>query len=275
MWFVENGKLSSTDINFYNSGEEQCPKGYSFGPAVRPHYIIHYILSGKGFFRYGKKQYDLKAGNGFLICPDNVTYYEADKEDPWNYIWVGFNGIKVPKIIRQTGLRQDNPIFFYDTDSFFEDTIKNIASYNNYSLEAELCRDAYLYLFLSKLISIAPKDSNISNYNSNTEEYIKCSIDYIEKNYACNISVTELANYIGINRTYLCAIFKKATGQTPIEYIVKTRIEKACNLLKNENLSISAVSNSVGYVDQFVFSKQFKSIMSESPSQYRKMHECL
>lgn len=68
----------------------------------------------------------------------------------------------------------------------------------------------------------------------------------------------------------MCTLFKKFIGQTPIDYILKIRMERACSLLTNDNLSISEVSNSIGYSDQFVFSKQFKKSMGETPSAFRK-----
>lgn len=268
-WYVGNDDFTNTDLNFYNCGEEVCTSGYFYGPAVRTHFIIHFILSGKGTFKCGKKLYNLEAGNAFLICPDYVTYYEADMEDPWHYIWVGFNGVKVPKIIHSAGLSYDNPIFYYDTDNFFKDTIEKLARFTEFSLETDLSRLSYLYLFFSKLIEIAPKNNSVITCNSNIERYVKSAVDYIEVNFCYNISVNSLADYIGINRKYLCTIFKTILGQTPIEYIIKTRMEKACHFLTNHDLSIAEISTSVGYSDQFVFSKQFKKTIGQSPSYYR------
>ncbi len=74
--------LTNTDLNLYHCGSENCAPGHSYGPAIRDHYLIHYILDGKGFFQVNNKTYHLKNGQGFLICPDIITYYEADKENP-------------------------------------------------------------------------------------------------------------------------------------------------------------------------------------------------
>lgn len=272
VWCVESDNFANTDLNFYDCGEEVCSSGYFFGPVARNHFIIHFILSGKGTFRCGKKLYALEAGDAFVICPDHIAYYEADIDDPWHYLWVGFNGVKAPKIIHSAGLSYDNPIFHYDTDNFFKDAIQKMASFTKLSLETDLSRLSYLYLFLSKLIEIAPKSNTISLYEPNIERYVISAVDYIEVNFYGNISVNNLADYIGISRKYLCTIFKNALGQTPIEYIIKTRMENACHFLTNHDLSIAEVATSVGYSDQFGFSKQFKKIIGQCPSYYRSNH---
>lgn len=271
-WEIINDKIINADMNFYHCGEHVCESSHSFGPAVRDHYLIHYIVSGKGILKCGNKTYALKAGNGFLICPETVTYYEADKADPWHYYWVGFNGFNSKNILHHAGLSYDNPIFYSDDFDFFINTIEGMAVANKFSFEKELYRMGCLYMFLSKLIQIAPKD-NYSHYHpSIVEEYIKSSIEYVEKNFQRELSVKELASYIGINRKYLYTIFKRILGQTPIEYILKVKIDKARTLLENNKLTILEVSNSVGYKDQFTFSKQFKKITGESPSNYRQRY---
>lgn len=55
---------------------------HSFGPAVRPHYLIHFILNGKGIFQKGDKTYHLETGQGFFIEPDELTFYQADAKEP-------------------------------------------------------------------------------------------------------------------------------------------------------------------------------------------------
>jgi AraC-like DNA-binding protein len=269
LWEIENNEICNTDMNFYHCGEHECAAGHSWGPAVRDHYLIHYVVSGKGTFKYKNKTYELGAGNGFLICPDQVAFYQADAEEPWHYYWVGFNGINAQKILHQAGLSSDSPIFYSDDSEFFIKNIEDMADANKFAFEKVLYRMGYLYLFLSKLIEIASKRKTTNYNHSIIEEYVKSAVDYIEKNLFCEMSVNDLSTYIGINRKYLYTIFKKILGQTPMEYIIKTKMNKACEFLANKSLSIAEVSQSVGYNDQFTFSKQFKKTFGSSPSTYR------
>ena len=102
--------------SIYFCGHEHCQPGHSFGPAVRPHYLIHVVLSGKGIFKHQGHTYSLKSGDSFLIKPMDSTYYEADQTNPWEYAWIGFNGQEIPALLNQTCF-QDSCIFICPPDS--------------------------------------------------------------------------------------------------------------------------------------------------------------
>lgn len=89
-------------LTVYFCGSENCPPRHAYGPAVRPHYLLHVILKGRGIYQYKGQTYALSAGNAFLIPPAEVTYYQADEREPWSYAWVGFDGKAVPEILART-----------------------------------------------------------------------------------------------------------------------------------------------------------------------------
>lgn len=74
-------------LSFY--GYEECTPNYSFGPAIRDTYVLHYITKGQGKFHYKGKIVDLKEGDFFLLKPEELTFYQADSEEPWAYYWLG------------------------------------------------------------------------------------------------------------------------------------------------------------------------------------------
>ena len=85
---VENKSFEDLYLKF--CGMEKCAPNYSYGPAVRSFPLIHYCLEGQGKFYFNDKVYPIKKGDAFLIMPDVVTFYQADSEDPWRYLWISF-----------------------------------------------------------------------------------------------------------------------------------------------------------------------------------------
>ena len=83
--FRKNISGESSSLSFGFAGREQCMGSHSFGPAKRAHYLIHFIIKGKGVFFADEKKYVLKQRDMFLIRPGETTFYYADEEDPWEY----------------------------------------------------------------------------------------------------------------------------------------------------------------------------------------------
>ena len=108
----ENDKIGSLYVNC--CGCSRTEPLHSFGPASKPHYLIHYVLSGKGVFRFHDKEYRLEAGYGFLIQPNELAFYQADEKEPWSYLWVGFAGSRAEEYLTSMGLSERHPIFACD-----------------------------------------------------------------------------------------------------------------------------------------------------------------
>ena len=88
--------------------------------------MIHFIISGKGHFSIGGKKYPLEAGYGFLITPEELAYYEADANDPWTYVWVGFGGNLAPQTITLLGLSLQQPVFRCDDSDRIYEIVHNM-----------------------------------------------------------------------------------------------------------------------------------------------------
>ncbi len=267
--YLEPIKKQSVDLFLCFCGIEECSPGHAFGPATRSQYLIHYIIKGKGTYSVNNKSYELKKGDGFLICPDAVTYYEADKDDPWCYTWIAFNGVKSKSYLSYANLDEDNLIFSYCKDTALTDYISEMLKLKDLNHYNELKLEGLLYLFMSTLAE-SRKDLVIKTSYKATELYLEKAIEFIENNYSKNIKVNDIADYIGINRCYLTNIFKKNINVSPQDFLANYRMDKACDLLKSTNLSIMCVANYVGYSDSVTFSRAFKKIKNESPKNYRQ-----
>ena len=256
----------SVDLNIYQCGQEECSSGHAFGPAVRDVYLIHYIITGSGTFTMNNKVYPLKEGQGFLIPPDVITYYEADTKNPWNYVWVGFNGLKAEAYLKRANLTEDNPIFT-SQGTHFEDFILKMIEVNTFSPYRDLELQGYLFLFISELVKNSPI---IPASKSNTQDiYIKEAIHFIQTNYSRPIKIADIADNLSIDRSYFSTIFKQSLQKSPQNFLLEYRMNKACELMSNPDLTIRNIAYSVGYMDVFNFSKMFKRVKGRSPAHYR------
>lgn len=256
------------DLVVYNCGMEKCESKDSFGPAVRDHFLIHYILEGQGSFYIDDKCYELNKNQGFLICPDIITYYQADEKNPWSYTWIGFKGLKAERYLKKAGLDRNNPIFNYENEEFIYNCFEEIRKSASMKYGAALQSQGLLSIFLSELIEHGK--NNIIDTSNYIELYIRKSLQYIETNYSREISIAEIAHHVGLNKNYFSSIIKKQLGITLQGYLIKFRMNKACELLSNKILSIGDIARSVGYNDPLVFSKTFKKVKGVSPKEYRQ-----
>ncbi len=256
---------NSLGLAVYSCGVQRCGSCHSWGPAVRDHYLIHYIISGHGIFSSSGKDYHLSAGDGFLVVPSHVASYVADQNDPWEYCWVGFNGSDAKRLMGQTGLLNSSPIFHYDDDNVFEELMMKVCNASGSSPSEEAKMESGLLLFLAALMEKfgTPAARHTSGY-----EYVQKAIKYIDYNYSSDIDIKDVASSVGISRSHLYRLFMQHISMPPNEYLMRYRISKASELLENNNLSVGEVAYSAGFSDQLYFSRVFKKCMGMPPSRY-------
>lgn len=270
MNFKNNSNLGNIlDMKLYYCGTEDCVPNHSWGPAIKEHYKIHYIHKGRGIFKIGDNTYSLKEGQGFLLSPNIVSYYKADEKEPWSYSWVAFNGLNAEAYLRRANLTSDNPIFQYDKDdkvsSCFEGMLKAIRIEKSNDLRLQ----SLLYLFFAIIIDEAVLSPSHDEFAVNKNMYINKAIDFIQINYSQKLKISEIAEYINLDRKYFSTLFKSIVGVTLQDYLIHFRINKAKQLMNDSDLSIGDISRSVGYDNPLIFSKIFKKISGVSPSQFR------
>lgn len=265
--FLEIENKNFTDLYLCYCGMQKCKPLYHYGPAIRNNYIIHFILEGTGYYYVNDTKYTITKNQGFLIRPNEVTFYQSDKNDPWTYIWIGFDGKKVNTYLQFAGLDNENLIFKYDNSHILKDYVLEMLNHHTVSNSNQLKIEALLYLFFSR-ISENITNSPIQSKNGDNIYILKC-IEYIQNNYSNHITVSEVCKYVSLSRSYLNALFKKCLNISPQQFLIEFRMNKASELLKSTDLPINNISYSCGYTDPLAFSKSFKKILGISPSHYR------
>lgn len=261
------------DLSLFQCGREKCSPAHSFGPAARNHYLFHYVISGTGkLFAYDKngetKEYSIKSMQGFMIFPDQITMYVADKDLPWEYVWVEFDGLRAKAVVETAGFSLDQPIYKARSKELREEMMKgmNYIAENGSSSPFHLI--GHLYLFIDHLTR-STDGVKVHHSSKLRDFYIHEAIEFIEHNFQNDISVEDIADVCGLNRSYFGKIFKEALGKSPQEFLLNYRMVKAAELLKLTKLSVGDISSAVGYGNQLHFSRAFKSIYGVSPKKWR------
>lgn len=261
--------LRNIEINIRQYGKEACAPRHTFGPAVRDHFLLHFVTSGKGVFSRSGASYALGIGEGFLIFPDEITCYEADKDTPWCYSWVGFSGQNAKQLLGELGLTPEKPIFRFSSAEEVDRIFSAMEKTDETSPEGQLCLTGHFFMLLSLLGRAEPMTATHPSF-STKRDYVTQALLYIRQNYAMPLTVSGIAAWLGIHRVYFTAVFREHTHTSPQAFILATRMEKAAAFMQDERLSIYHIARSVGYEDALQFSKMFKKYYGLSPREYRK-----
>ena len=250
-------------------GYAECEPFHSYGPATRPNYIIHYILDGKGTYQVGERKYQLSKGQGFLIEPETLTFYQADKDEPWSYLWVGFGGSEAGKLIQDIGLNSRQLIYQCDYGEELKEIVFSMLKHTQSTASNLYYLQGRLYDFFSVLT----RDVVIDSYEDTTKEsvYMQEAVTFIRNHYFRGIRVADIARHLNVDRSYLYTIFKRSMALSPKDYLTKFRISRAKEQLILTDLSVENIACSCGYKSSLVFTKAFKQEVGMAPSQYRKM----
>ena len=101
---------------------------------------------------------------------------------------------------------------------------------------------------------------------------VELAREYVKEHYYENIMLTDVAQKVGISAGYLSTLFQKQLSKGFVDYLNEVRIEHACTYLRQNYLKTYEIAYKVGFKDEKYFSKVFKKIKGQSPSEYRKLN---
>ncbi len=236
-------------LNPVQFGQEICRAGHYFGPAVRTHWLLHYVVSGMGYFTREGVTHEVGEGEIFVIPPYMETYYEADRDRPWQYIWIGFTTQEaLPEVFEQ-------PVISCPDVGELFDEMKACGSMEN-------GRSAFLSGCLWKLVAL------LLEKGKPRADVIDKALNCMHSEYSRGITVQEIADRLGLDRSYFSTLFSKRVGMPPGEYLINLRLKKAAELMRLHQERPSTAALSVGYDDICHFSKIFKKHFGMSPRAY-------
>ena len=254
-------------LSVYNVGRQQCTPGYKWGPGVRDHFLIHFITGGKGTYTVGDMRRPLSAGDVFIIFPGMEISYEADQDDPWSYEWVGFNGSDARALLNASDFTPERLVM--EKIDFGERLHRSLCDvYDSYGSEFynTVAMTGHLYGLLALL---AEKAETVDPVRDRDAEIIRRAIAFIDSRYSYTISIEDVAHFVGVSRSTLFRMFIRYLEISPKEYLERYRIRKASALLRTTDLTVGSIAASVGYDNGLYFSKAFRKMTGQSPTECR------
>lgn len=270
-YVFSNEFYKNIDLMVYTCGLEQCKPNHSYGWGVRSSWMIHFVLEGKGTYRCDDQEFHLEKGDLFLMIPGQRIYYEADPVEPWTYGWVGLQGLKVEEYMNRSFLPSTLIAHLEESSSLYQ-IIQQLGTIQ-YQENEDLHLNSLAYSIMYEIVRAFPAGKE-KNQNEG-KEYAQLILSYVEKHFDQPITISGIASYFSLDRTYIHRLIKKEIGISLQEYIISLRLANACSYLAFSDLSISDIARSVGYEDSLAFSKIFRKHKGISPKAYREKKRSL
>lgn len=238
-------------------------------PRGRLDFQLLYIASGRAYFYFHGKREIVNAGNMVLYRPKEEQRYYYYGVDRTEVFWVHFTGRDVTNILRRYGFKDKEHVIYTGTSieyrTLFQDMIREMKECRPDYEELLVCYLRELFIMIHRLDSsrAVPKDGFLAEETNRAAEYF-------HQNYMKPVSIERYAAERGMSVSYFIRSFKKYTGQTPNQYILRLRISNAQLLLETTEDNIQEIAASVGYDNPLYFSRLFRKMCGQSPRDFRR-----
>lgn len=260
------GADDSISVSAFGCGKAE--PNFHIGPCIRNEYVLHYIVDGVCYYEVNNKKYKITAGDVFIIFPNEVIKYYTDEKKLMTGYWIDFLGKDVPNYLNKAGLTQNN-LVTHNVKRSFEQSMLNCIEHASNEKHSQLYFESCLLRCLS---CIEEANNSQNDLLSPKQKYIKTAIAYMEHYHQNKITVSDVSEFLNLERSYFYRIFKEEMEISPSEYLIQLRLSKAKELLTRGE-SIKTVSSAVGMDDIYYFSKMFSKKMNISPSLFKKQQE--
>jgi AraC family transcriptional regulator of arabinose operon len=258
------GNLLPTDIGFY--------------PKAKGHFIKRlegidqsifiYCIKGQGWFEVDENRYEIHPGELLVIPPGTPHTYGTNDNQPWTIYWTHIKGENNLSLLAEMGITKVKPILWLGEEpellALFEELLDIME--HGYA-DSRLLYASHVLTHLIGLMIWASHRS--SGGNLNTTQKVAQSIAYMKQHLDQSTTVATFAAMANLSESHYRSLFKHQTGYAPMDYFIRLRIHKACQLLDTTDLSVKEIAHLTGFQDAFYFSRAFKTVVELSPANYR------
>jgi AraC-like DNA-binding protein len=248
--------------------------GFEADTAFRPfkkhtagnYYLLIYVAKGEGWYTARGKMFTLEENDFFVIPHNEAAQFGSSEENHWSIYWAYFSGAQAPGIVvhlmgkNNLAPRKAKPLV--GRIAQFNDILHHLELLEN--MENLVYANSRFYSFLCSF-----RLTVLSAKKHAKKDGVIQSIEYMRENIHGNVTLHDLARSAGLSVSHYCSLFKKKTMQSPLNLYTSMKVQRACQMLQNRDQTIKSIAYSLGFFDQYHFSKVFKQIMGTSPKHFK------
>ncbi|QAY65232.1 helix-turn-helix transcriptional regulator [Paenibacillus protaetiae] len=242
---------------------------YHIGPRISPYYYLIFVLEGEGTFIQHGRTYPLRPNDMYCLFPQVTHEYYTNPEKPLKKLFIAFDGKLALKLLERAGLYAHQPhrqgILTEEAISELWQLAEVVSKGETHHTDLE--RLSLFYRVFDRVSHLSDETDHAASYNS---DWLVKGKEFLSIHYNDGITVDQVSQNVGVDRTHFSKQFRKAYGISPVQYIQYLKIKEATLLLFQTNYKISEIAQSVGYPDVFSFSRAFKKLQGMSPNRYRQ-----
>jgi AraC-like DNA-binding protein len=250
------------------AGRSIAKPHYRVGPKRIECYSLHFVHEGIIRFEFDGKWAELQKGDLICLFPGRTYYYaQTPSESTLRMSWLALDGGRVRSLLELAGLTPERP-FRRKIPSSVKESAENIIQAleeverwmpaTAMRLQVLICG-----LFAEFIADTAPGQA------AEPSGWIHECMKFMELHATEGISVQQVADFVGVHRSYFSNVFASQIGMSPQKFIQKIRMDKAKRLLKETNATITEIALSLGYPNLYSFTRAFKLNHKVSPNVFR------
>lgn len=260
--------LHVTDAGFF----PRAPGHFVERPHGSAGHVLIVCLRGAGWAEAEGRHFKLARGDVIGLRAGQPHRYGAEDADPWSIAWVHFAGHESdPWLDFAFGRREAAAAACHTPedrlDSLGIDRV-HAALETGYSVPELLGAAAALRTFLVNLSRRRAQNSAALS----AQDRVGQSVALLREHWTQPHRVTELAAAAGLSVTHYTAIFRRLTGFSPIDFVLRLRIQHGARQVATSTATVNAIAAACGFSDPYYFTRCFTRIMGQSPRRYRRQH---
>lgn len=259
-YFYHDWKVKNPFLHMFGAGIVYQDDRYHYS-TIRDTYLFEYIIKGKGYIECDDNRYIVSRGDTIIVKKGTEMKYGSDKKEPYTKIWFSVVGSFPDKLYECCDSSKESlAIKRVNTYPLFEKILRQLN-------DTEVTTDAFSHTILDIFLAINGESCNYNKDTENIAEHLKFFIDSFPEG---KIDLETIISQYAVSKRTAVKLFRERYGITPIRYIKEAKLEKSCDLLKSSTLTVSEISEALGFCDQSYFSTEFFKKYGIYPSEYRK-----